>query len=1453
MPSQESYQCPKCGEIYSIEYHRYSNTCEKCGKWLFHSSKTRDLRKQASEVKNEVSTAHSLGWKSGTRHLTVRMAWHDNKWDGKICKEPELNVYCNGEHSLLSARIARNKNTELENQNKCIKIDKIEGYQPPCFWSCNAFSNQECKIKHDHPFEGIEVEPIKENMSSYSVFTWPFRISFNHGNTKTEGTYPPIKKLEKNVEDYFTKIKENETIIFFYLNFDNPISAEEGKYALVGCSLLTNIGKRNFYQFNQEVLDSWRAKKYPRYKNLPTINWAVQLQHDIESYGVILPYHEYLERIKNHPEEEEQLKEMRALIEEEALIPQFKYVTSHIDEDQCIYLLYKIRKSLKIVEGHGHFDVSKQLNNIDQLIKLSWNRRGLYPSLSIILDIIAELDPDEQSVGTEIISKIVEHQGSESKIADYVFGSLLNQDGEIPDYLEEYETRIGLMRMTLADQEEKINLFKKLSLFNLTKHQLHRIIYKIEESFKKEIDADQITENPYLLAECYKPNDDDLDKPEKIDELIDISKIDIGMIPDIRYTKKRDLNLQNLTQKSPERLRAIIIEYLKSEGNNGNCYANADEINEAITNYPIFYKEEELAFNKTDFLKQSSTYYKHFIKRLTIIPNQNQSYFYLNEIYKAEQFVKETVKKLLARKDNANDISWVKPFVKQELEQLRKRDIPNFNEQNFFDERTTLLENIFKKSLYILSGKPGTGKTFVLEKVISELRKMGEDIILLAPTGKATLRLKELTHYANAQTIDMYLYREGLSGYIDDFENFIIKPIKKKKIQTLIVDESSMINLEHLATLLSLLKLDEQNKKTRIILVGDEKQLPPIGYGKPFIDIINFLNTEKQFRKNYIRLKTNCRQEFDSKVLEFSDVFGEGHRYYEQIFDEVSRGIQVSDGLEVNIWSNKEILHSQIDKAILSKIEENGYIANNSVKEKIEGLYCLFGLSKTGYLTGGVKSLKIDNLQIITPYRGNYFGTLGLNNLVKKEYRPQPSPYANTHFNHGDKMMSIANEYRWTQNERQLIFSNGSIGVKTRQWYNGKSHSVYFFIDQEYPVTISHDEENIFELAYAITIHKSQGSDFRDTFVVIPKKASLLSRELLYTALTRSRRKVNLFLEKTEDLNPLEIARKRSFVLSRNTSIFDEKPQDKKGLYEPEKGVFVESKNEYIIYKALKERNISFQYEKELSLKGKSFLIHPDFTIQANNKTYFWEHLGKLDDRDYYNKWMERKKFFKENGHYETLVTTDDLEGISSDSIQKVIDDINNDKLLITQNERFSKHHYSLKGEKQTSNTISPPIIKSDQATQTLIETEPPKEVTNQALLMFKEISEFENAIRSFIYENIKSLALDLNYNETIPKKIRQQWKQRKQDDIKEGKTGENNLLLYSDFSDYKEIIFFSWKNIFCKYFKDKEKFRVYIDDLNNLCRKTTMHNRTVSEDEIGLARTYIRWLKSRMERTKNT
>lgn len=215
------------------------------------------------------------------KHLSVRMAWHDNKWNGRVCRDPEGNFYCSGTHSLLSERLARNKNTEIEKIERENKIDQIQDYLPPCFWSANAFAVEPAQITHVHPFPSLREKAINEKLKPYSVLSWPFRLSFNHSKQKRsrEGYYP--KDLESRIESFREWFEVGKSLIFFYLNYDNPVSADDYKRALVGCSVLSSkIAHPPHFDFSHAELSQWQKKD--EMQNFPTVNWAFQISHDYE-------------------------------------------------------------------------------------------------------------------------------------------------------------------------------------------------------------------------------------------------------------------------------------------------------------------------------------------------------------------------------------------------------------------------------------------------------------------------------------------------------------------------------------------------------------------------------------------------------------------------------------------------------------------------------------------------------------------------------------------------------------------------------------------------------------------------------------------------------------------------------------------------------------------------------------------------------------------------------------------------------------------------------------------------------------------------------------------------------------------------------------------------------------------------------------------------------------------
>jgi exodeoxyribonuclease V alpha subunit len=313
-------------------------------------------------------------------HLTARMAWHNNNWNGHICKDPESNTYCIGVHSLLSGRIEKNRDLDFEKGKLGYPLSRLEKDQiPPCYWSINAFGEETFKIDQGHAFKDIK-EKIPETVGPYSFYTWPFRLSFNHSKSKKhkEGNYPP--DLEKRIENFTKKFSPKKSVVFFYANYDNPVSADEMQYLLLGCSVIASQPKRTWFPFSEEFMEEWKQsgkkkgeKKANKMKNFPKINWALLCSHDPGSLA-LLPYREYLAYVEKNPEDEEKLKEMRVLIEEQSLVRGFKYVAMDIDDDKCLYLLYKLRKAIKKIQEHHQTvvksDFAEEERRINKFIEM---------------------------------------------------------------------------------------------------------------------------------------------------------------------------------------------------------------------------------------------------------------------------------------------------------------------------------------------------------------------------------------------------------------------------------------------------------------------------------------------------------------------------------------------------------------------------------------------------------------------------------------------------------------------------------------------------------------------------------------------------------------------------------------------------------------------------------------------------------------------------------------------------------------------------------------------------------------------------------------------------------------------------------------------------------------------------------------------------------------------------
>ena len=1208
---------------------------------------------------------------SEIRHLSVRMAWHDNKWDGCICNDPEKNDYCIGEHSLLSRRLRERRKLDIEipHHLESPDIKKLSGYQPPCFWSINAFGSENLEIEHDNP-AASDLKRIPEQLPSYSVFTWPFRLSFNkdRDSIDRDGKYPA--NLEARIDRFLNRINEHQSIVFLYSNYDNPISGEDQQYLILGCAPLKEKGQTHSFKIPDDRYE--QLTRYLPNKNFPRINWALRFSLDLPEHGVILPYHEYLADAEKS-KHDDLLSEMKVVIDEPELTQCFKYVAMDIDDDQTIYLLTKIKRSLHIIEYQRRveYDVESALDNIERMLKQCWQKRGLFPGFNRLVSILLDRDEIEDVRLHGIIEQLRNDYGEEHyKKLIKIFQNL----DTIDESLAYYEDELLELADELHSREISGEDFIKLAMLNLTNRQFERI-WK-EEITESDVSLKDICENPYCLFEEYNKEyrfEVDPITGDQIDGPIELFKIDIAFFPDSRYLK-RVREIQNYHPADKRRIRALIISYLQQLEGKGHCFDNAENIREHLENYPLFYKSE---YNlPKDLLKQIDEEFKiHLEKKLVIKSDKDRLYYYLKEVWAAERFIDDTVSFILSLSDIHGRISFdSESYIKNSIKKLSGDLKERFDQEGFIEERTKLYQNIFKKRLYVLAGAPGTGKSHELLNIIQTIKDSKQSYLLLAPTGKSVLRLTSDSLYKGieAQTIDKFLY-----DLPDDVKDGTIE------VENLIFDEMSMVDLLKFCSLLRVINFKSTRFK-RIILVGDPHQLPPIGFGKVFVDTIRFLR-EDDVRKadNIISLQVNCRQKLDSNIIEFARVFSGENKNYEDIITKVVKGGQISDGLFVSYWRNRYELREQIENRFKSlfgttKKEDLGILLNK-----------LLGLNEDGEIKGEnlVTSLKqLDYFQVITPYRTTYYGSLGLNNFIQAKFREKEkfSYHGDLALKQGDKVIQIQNlyDYDTVKKKRILLLSNGSIGL-----FNSNPKRRFLFAEIGQPLLAKDfDDENL-ELGYAITVHKAQGSGFEHVFFVLPEKMGLLSRELLYTALTRSRSNISIFTFKdqatSEETSIFHQIRNISHVDTRRTTLLGQPIWEYS--YTPAKGVNVKSRVEYIIYKKLqefKERypGFHFDYEDVLKLENKDFNIHPDFKVQLpSGQIYYWEHLGWWGDRSYERTWDNRKELYKEKGLLDSLLTTDERKGIKDEKIEQIIRALIDGKLSSEVDDpRFSKYHCSL-------------------------------------------------------------------------------------------------------------------------------------------------------------------------------
>lgn len=449
-------------------------------------------------------------------------------------------------------------------------------------------------------------------------------------------------------------------------------------------------------------------------------------------------------------------------------------------------------------------------------------------------------------------------------------------------------------------------------------------------------------------------------------------------------------------------------------------------------------------------------------KDLYIEERQGEEWVYLYPYYQAEKNIAEKLIQL----DKYKNIKKI-PRFKKELELFEEKSNIELS-----DKQKEAIEQVNNHNVCIITGGPGTGKTTIIKTIIDLYKHNEMKPVLCAPTGRAAKRMTETTG-SEAKTLHRLLeigsFASNETQEVNT--NLSVAPIDADII---IVDEMSMVDLFLMNYLCKAIY-----DGTKLVLVGDTDQLPSVGPGNVLKDMI------ESEALTTITLNKIFRQAAQSKIVINSHRVNEGKSF---------------------------ISKSEIEESKEKYIEDFFYI-DETDKNKI--LYQVLSLSGERLKNFGDYDF-LKNIQVITPTKKGELGTKELNKQLQNTVNPESEEkrerkFGDSIFREGDRIMQIKNNYEIYWEKHEPVFESGS-GI-----FNGEFGTIQKIDEQEKNMQIKFDDEKVawyafneleqIEHAYAITVHKGQGSEFDVVIMVIaPSAPMLLTRNLLYTGMTRAKK-----------------------------------------------------------------------------------------------------------------------------------------------------------------------------------------------------------------------------------------------------------------------------------------------------------------------------------------------------------
>ena len=1210
------------------------------------------------------------------RHISIRIPWHDTGWDGRICAAPRLNGSC-----LKLKQIAENRNDDTEESvaGQSIK-DFPQEKLPPCIAERAGFMAPfEYVREADHPYNhGPETPyghfkrtPLRYPPYSAAVvpFAWMLRddmeaLGEEHALDVQAEREPDLGFKTQWVQNHLNQtalldcfadhLKPEYSLCFFYAKQVPFVEDSVGGRVLIGVGRVLHVGTAQEYDYTTKNL---RGK-------LRAMLWERMVQHSIRpdfKDGFLLPYHAAINKAIEDPEFDP--AEIAAFSPSDRLL-EFSHASQLVSHDGAIASLLACAESLRKAKGVLPGPWEQCLQWVDARLGELWKARGPCPGLGSALTAFG------LQFGTFVARTIAEKAGDNTDPWPLVDKMFTDPQEYLPKSLSR---SIG---KTLRDKwsrlpDDRRALLKLVSRFEITPEQA-ATLYVQEERSKAGIDISDaaILANPYLLYELTRLTVDP----------ISVWTVDRGVFPDEVVREKHPLPEPTVLDAGTDarRIRAFTVKILEDAAATGSTLLPQDQVVLGIRALTI----KPPCNIDADLMNVAKDEFDDAVGELAMA--NNAPALQLCRLTEVGEVIRTAIGKRIKGKRLTVTADWRKML--DEHLSIHSAEGPDELEEKAREEKTAALTELAEARLSVLIGPAGTGKTTLLSVLCSLPEIEAGGILLLAPTGKARVRMEQFTKglnlrgYTIAQFLSPHRYDNATGRYrLSD------KPTETSA-RTVIIDEASMLTEEMLAALIQALK-----GVYRLVLIGDPRQLPPIGAGRPFVDIVKHLTPEGVSEKfprvgpGYAELTIRRRQASEEREdLQFAEWFGglpiaAGE---DDIFDKVLSTGQ-SSHISFIQWETADDMRSRLIDVLVSELKLPDGTPALKGADDIVGFDVTLGGEdwngmsffnpRKGETAGAAETA--EGWQILSPIRSAAHGVPDLNRFIHKRFRQAmidtsrkegwqrkyPKPKGAEEIVYGDKVINLVNtDPRLRRNKHRKIYpekdaayiANGEIGmvvgffrkkgVRGLRWkeleveFSSQPGFKYDFTSRDF----GEESNPVLELAYALTVHKSQGSEFGTVILVLPNPCRLLSRELLYTALTRQKNRIIILhqgsrteLRKYSSDDCSETARRLTNLFIAPSPVeIDGRFFENYLIHRTARGEMVRSKSEVIIADHLANNGIEYGYEQPLKIEEAT--KYPDFTIEdmESGVTFYWEHCGMLHVPSYRHRWEEKLEWYRAHG-----------------------------------------------------------------------------------------------------------------------------------------------------------------------------------------------------------------------------